>query len=128
MQGAGLELGHLAIFRSGGFGTEIETFRVLFFVNEMRLSSRAALRRILSFPLVFSEARRAPLGCRSRIKRGYERSGAFGALLGVLGSLLLGEGQQNGTSVVREEAFGKERQFAPGGYYGCRPGNEAAHS
>ena len=34
LQRAGLELGHLATFQSGGFGTEIKTLCTLFFVNE----------------------------------------------------------------------------------------------
>jgi hypothetical protein len=61
VQGAGLELGHLAISQSGGFGTEIETFRVLFFVNEMTHGLRAALRVNLNLYMGFSEAQTFPI-------------------------------------------------------------------
>ena len=44
VQGAGLELGHLAILQSKGFCAEIKTFCVLFFVNERQSKSLAALR------------------------------------------------------------------------------------
>jgi hypothetical protein len=56
LQGAGHELGHLAIFQSGVFGTEIKTFCVLFFLNERTFGLRAALRGILNLSMVFSEA------------------------------------------------------------------------
>jgi hypothetical protein len=55
VQGAVVELETLAVFQSGGFCTEIKTFCVLFFVNEMKLSSRDALRRILNFTMGSSQ-------------------------------------------------------------------------
>jgi hypothetical protein len=39
------------IVNQGGFGTEIKTFCVLFFVNERTLGLRAALRGILNFTM-----------------------------------------------------------------------------
>ena len=48
VQGAGCEPRHLAISQSGGFGTEIKTFCILFFVNEKKSPPRAALWMILN--------------------------------------------------------------------------------
>jgi hypothetical protein len=52
---------HLAVFQSGGFGTETKTFCVLFFVNMETIGIRAVLRRNLNLSMGFSETRRRPL-------------------------------------------------------------------